>query len=132
MAGQVTIDLGSKSVPLERALASIRPGSRIYLGTGCAAPRSLLARLEEVQPGPADLEFVSFVTTSALLMNAGAPQTRYRHRTFFVGVDACVVTGRRKTPLRPHRQPGLFAWGRSVSRLCWPPRKFRRKARHAF
>ena len=87
MAGQETTDYDSKLVSLEQALATIRPGSRIYLGTGCAAPRSLLAGLEGMQPGPPDLEFVSFVTTSALPMKTGASQTRYRHRTFFVGSD---------------------------------------------
>jgi hypothetical protein len=40
-----------------------------------------------MQPGPPDLEFVSFITTSALPMKTGASQTRYRNRTFFVGSD---------------------------------------------
>ena len=48
-------DWHSKLVSLEQALATIRPGSRIYLGTGCAAPRNLLAGLEAMQPGPPDL-----------------------------------------------------------------------------
>ena len=87
MAGQRTTDYESKLCSLERALATIRPGSRIYLGTGCAVPRNLLAGLEGMQPGPPDLEFVSFVTTLALPMKKGASQTRYRHRTFFVGSD---------------------------------------------
>ena len=52
MAGQEATDYDSKLVSLEQALATIRPGSRIYLGTGCAAPRSLLAGLEGMQPGP--------------------------------------------------------------------------------
>ena len=55
--------------------------------TGCAAPRKLLATLEAMSPGPADLEFVSFVTTSAVPEEAGVAHTRYRHRTFFVGSD---------------------------------------------
>jgi acyl-CoA hydrolase/GNAT superfamily N-acetyltransferase len=80
-------DAGSKLVSAERALAAVRPGSRIFLGTGCAAPRGLLAKLEGMAPGPADLEFVSFVTTSCLSAEGGVPTTRYRHRTFFVGSD---------------------------------------------
>src|SRR5262249_31584433 len=68
-------------------LTAIRAGSRIYVGTGCAAPRTLLARLEAMEPSPADLEFVSFLTTSALPQVAGAPRTRYRHRAFFVGSE---------------------------------------------
>src|SRR6516164_1683541 len=57
-------DLGPKLVSAERALSAIRAGSRVYIGTGCAAPRTLLAQLEAMNPAPADLEFVSFVTTS--------------------------------------------------------------------
>jgi hypothetical protein len=32
-------------------IPSIRPGSRLYFGTGCAAPRSRLAGLEGRRPG---------------------------------------------------------------------------------
>ena len=84
---QATSDLGPKLVRAEQALTAIPPGSRVYLGTGCAAPRKLLATLEAMSPGPADLEFVSFVTTSAVPEEAGVAHTRYRHRTFFVGSD---------------------------------------------
>src|SRR5215510_15705253 len=81
--GSKPFDLGPKLVSAERALAAIRSGSRIYIGTGCAAPRTLLAQLEAMDPAPADLEFVSFVTTSALPQIGGASRSRYRHRTFF-------------------------------------------------
>ena len=89
---------------VDRALALIQPGSRVYLGTGCAAPRTLLAALEAAQPGPADLELVSFVTTDALPHEDGTPRTRHRHVITDGVVDlaeAGVVTGRRKG-----RQPG--------------------------
>ena len=106
-------EVGSKLVSAEQALAAIRPGSRIFLGTGCAAPRKLLATLEAMSPGPADLEFVSFVTTSALPEGGGASTTRYRHRTFFVGSDV-----RRPAP------SGSSTTCRSASRRCrnyWRP-----------
>ena len=45
-------NVASKFVSAERALAAIKPGSRIFLGTGCAAPRTLLATLEAMTPGP--------------------------------------------------------------------------------
>src|SRR5262245_28715920 len=63
---------------MEQALATIRPGSRIYLGSWCAAPRNLLGGLEAMHPSPPDLEFVSFVTTLALPMKTNAS---HRHRT---------------------------------------------------
>ena len=71
--------LASKLRSAEQALSTIGPGSRVFLGTGCAAPRSLVAKLEEMSPGPADLEFVSFVTTSCLPVKDGVPTTRYSH-----------------------------------------------------
>src|SRR5262245_55470177 len=86
-------DLGPKLVSPERTLAAIQAGNRIYIGTGCAAPRTLLARLEAMEPGPADLEFVSFLTTSALPQVAGSPRTRYHHRTFFVGSEVRDLAG---------------------------------------
>jgi hypothetical protein len=80
----VHFDIGSKLVSAERAVSAIRAGSRIYIGTGCAAPHSLLVALEAMNPGPADLEFVSFVTTSALPQVGGASKTHYRHRAFLL------------------------------------------------
>jgi acyl-CoA hydrolase len=115
MAGQEATDYESKLVSLEQALATIRPGSRIYLGTGCAAPRSLLAGLEGMQAGPPDLEFVSFLTTSALPMRTGAIQTRYRHRTFFVGSDvqSLAESGQLDyVPISLEEVPVLLASGR--------------------
>src|SRR5215470_12128734 len=79
--------LNPKLVSVQRATSAIRAGSRVYIGTGCAAPRTLLAQLEAMNPAPADLEFVSFVTTSALPQVEGASRTRYRHRAFFVGSE---------------------------------------------
>src|SRR3974377_212815 len=80
-------DMGPKLTSAQRAVSPIRAGSRIYIGTGCAAPRSLLAALETMQPRPADLEFVSFLTSSALPQVGGASRTHYGHRVFFVGSE---------------------------------------------
>jgi len=59
MAITKPFDIGPKLVSAERAVSPIRGGSRIYIGTGCAAPRSLLAAVEMMEPRPADLEFVN-------------------------------------------------------------------------
>ena len=40
VAGEENHRSDAKLVSLKQALAAIRPGSRIYLGTGCAAPRN--------------------------------------------------------------------------------------------
>src|SRR5262249_46989745 len=104
------IDLGPKLASAERALTAIRAGSRIYVGTGCAAPRTLLARLEAMEPGPADLEFVSFLTTSAL-----PQETRYRHRAFFVGSEVRGLAGSGQldyVPISLEEIPRLLTSGR--------------------
>src|SRR5262247_4571611 len=87
MAIAKPFDIGPKLVSAERATSAIRAGSRVYIGTGCAAPHSLLAALETMNPGPADLEFVSFLTTAALPQVEGASRTHYSHRAFFVGSE---------------------------------------------
>src|SRR5262244_3649397 len=109
-----TVDLHPKLVLAEQALASIPPGSRIYLGTGCAAPRHLLATLEAMRSGPPDLEFVSFITTSAVPEAAGVSHTRYRHRTFFVGSDVRALAGSGQldyVPISLEEVPRLLASG---------------------
>jgi acyl-CoA hydrolase/GNAT superfamily N-acetyltransferase len=105
-------DYASKLVSFEQALAMIQPGSRIYLGTGCAAPGDLLAGLEAMQPSPPDLEFVSFVTTHALPPTTCAS---HRHRTFFVGSDVqCLVKSGQLdyVPISLEEVPALLASGR--------------------
>jgi len=114
-AGQGAARLESKLVAAEQALAAIRPGSRIYLGTGCAAPRTLLATLEAMDPGPADLEFVSFLTTSAVAGEPGARGGHYRHRAFFVGSDVRGLAGSGRldyVPISLEDVPALLASGR--------------------
>ena len=113
--GSKLLDLGPKLVSAERALAAIRAGSRIYIGTGCAAPRTLLGQLEAADPGPADLEFVSFLTTSALPQVEGASRTRYRHRAFFVGSEMRGLAGGGQldyVPISLEEVPRLLTSGR--------------------
>jgi acyl-CoA hydrolase len=128
-------DLGAKLLDAKQALAMIRPGSRIYLGTGCAAPRSLIAGMESMASGPPDLEFVSFLTTSALLDEGNTSGSQYRHRTFFVGSDVrgLAASGRLDyVPICLEEVPDLLASGRlpidvaassqstRCARLCQP------------
>jgi len=113
--GSKPFDLGPKLVSAERALAAIQAGSRIYIGTGCAAPRTLLARLEAMDPAPVDLEFVSFLTTSALPQVEGASRTHHRHRAFFVGSEMRGLAGSGQldyVPISLEEVPRLLASGR--------------------
>lgn len=108
-------DLGGKLMEARQALAAIRAGSRIYLGTGCAAPRGLIAALESLETAPADLEFVSFLTTLTSADTDAAPASRYRHRSFFVGshIRDLAASGRLDyVPISLEEVPALLANGR--------------------
>ena len=104
-AGAKALDLGRKLVSAERALAAIRAGSRIYVGTGCAAPRGLLAKLEAMVPGPPDLE-------SKLRHNVSSAASggRYTYSLSASGVfrrqRSARVGGQRPTRLRAHLAGG--------------------------
>ena len=110
-----SFDIGPKLTSAQRAVAPIRAGSRIYIGTGCAAPHNLIAALETMEPRPADLEFVSFLTTSALPQVRGASRTHYGHRAFFVGSEmrGLATTGQLDyVPISLEEVPRLLASGR--------------------
>jgi acyl-CoA hydrolase/RimJ/RimL family protein N-acetyltransferase len=107
--------LGARLMDAKQALAAIKPGNRIYLGTGCAAPRSLIATLETMDQAPADLEYVSFLTTLSSPGTPAVPSTRYRHRSFFVGSDIrdLADAGRLEyVPISLEDVPALLANGR--------------------
>lgn len=78
---------GGRVVAVEEALAGIRSGDRIFVGTACATPRALLRALERVQRPLADIQLVHFLTDGAVPPEAGDGPLRFRHRVFFVGSD---------------------------------------------
>lgn len=72
----------------EAALDGLRNGDHVFVGTGCAAPLTLLRALESRKTLPADLELLHFFTIQAFAHNEqGQSTTRFHHRTFFVGSD---------------------------------------------
>lgn len=98
-------------VTAEEAVRAIRPGTSIFVGGGCATPLTLLNALEALPRRPADLEFVSFVTTGATLR----PRLEDRHRVFFVGSDTqarAAEVGIDYVPLAIEEIPKLLANGR--------------------
>jgi acyl-CoA hydrolase/L-amino acid N-acyltransferase YncA len=107
----------AKVTTAARAVAAVADGQRVFVGTACATPRTLLAALEALQPAPADVELVHFLTDGALPAPAagGAAASRYRHRSFFVGQEmrAAVREGRADyVPMSIARVPGLIRLGR--------------------
>jgi len=98
------------------AVAEIRNGEHVFVGTGCAAPRALVQALEHMPNPPADVEMLHFFTFKAFDHDAqGNCTTRFRHRSFFVGIDmrAAVKQGLVDyVPMSVARVPEMMALGR--------------------
>jgi acyl-CoA hydrolase/GNAT superfamily N-acetyltransferase len=76
-----------RAVTPEQALEGTASGDRIFIGTACATPRTLIAALEDASQPWSDLELVHFLTDGAVPIYNDKPFTRFRHRVFFVGSD---------------------------------------------
>lgn len=78
----------SKWLTAEQALASLRSGTLVFIGSGCAAPQKLVEALAARGPAVFDVEIVHILTF------AGAPYARrelltnFRHNAFFIGPNA--------------------------------------------
>lgn len=94
----------------------VKPGNRVFIGTACATPRTLVQALEAMPQAPAAVELLHFLTTDAVSHDeSGKVTSQYRHRTFFVGSDmrAAVQQGKAEyVPLAITRVPELFRNGR--------------------
>jgi acyl-CoA hydrolase/RimJ/RimL family protein N-acetyltransferase len=64
------------------AVSSIRPGDRVFVGTACATPRTLVDALERLDKPPAGVVLTHYLTD-----RVGSSGTHYRHRVFYVGRD---------------------------------------------
>ena len=87
MAGSMSVEAASgwrdHLVSAEEAVSVVRPGDKVFVGSACATPRSLVGALERLgRPG---VVLVHFLTDR---VGTGDPsRTRYRHRVFCVGRD---------------------------------------------
>ena len=77
-----TQDWRARAVTATDAVATIRAGEHVFIGTACATPRELVDALEALSPPPAGVVLTHFLTD-----RVGAEGTRYRHRVFYVGRD---------------------------------------------
>ncbi|HVN71225.1 MAG TPA: GNAT family N-acetyltransferase [Desulfomonilia bacterium] len=71
----------------EEALSVIKSGDKIFVGTACATPRTLMMALEGLNTRLDDVQLFHFLTGGAIPKKDGVPYTRYHHKSFFVGTD---------------------------------------------
>ncbi len=80
-------DWRARAGSAEEAVAAVRPGARVFVGSACATPRTLLAALEARVDEPAGVELVHFLTDGAAGLRADGRGSAFRHRTWYVGSD---------------------------------------------
>lgn len=81
MSSEVSSGWRQREVSAAEAVSLVRPGDSVFIGTGCAAPRTLVQALEQLgRPG---VTLVHFVVAG---LDAADPSwSNYRHRVFYVG-----------------------------------------------
>lgn len=104
-------DWHDRQVSAAKAVSAVQPGDKVFIGTACATPRTLVGALEELnRPG---VELVHFLTDR--FGPDDRPQTNYRHRVFYVGHDVLALEGPMRQveylPLSVADAPRLFETG---------------------
>jgi len=99
------------------ALDAITSGARVFVGTACATPKTLVSALEGLKKELSDVQLIHFITTGAIATENGAPKTRFKHKSFFVGSDTreAMKTGQADyIPISISEVPNLIETGRIV------------------
>jgi acyl-CoA hydrolase/GNAT superfamily N-acetyltransferase len=76
-----------KVITAEQAARLVKPGDRVFVGTACATPRSILEALERLDPPPPDVVLHHLLTTGVYEPGASPGRTQYEHRALFIGTD---------------------------------------------
>ena len=100
----------ARTATAAQALACVRRGSRVFIGSGCGEPQSLVAALA-AREDVADVEVLHIMTIGAAPYAAAAARGRFRHNAFFIGsnVREAVAEGQADyTPVFLSEIPALF------------------------
>ena len=84
-------DWRERRATASRAVATVRAGERVFIGSACGTPRALVDALERWEARPAGVVLVHFLTDRVGL--GDPPSSRYRHRVFYVGADVRALIG---------------------------------------
>jgi acyl-CoA hydrolase/RimJ/RimL family protein N-acetyltransferase len=101
MSVQSAADWRNRQVSAAEAVSVVRPGDRVFVGSACATPRTLVDALEETRQ--AGVVLVHFLTD--WISTGDTPHTKYRHRVFYVGRNVRALHG-----VRTLRESGLVEY----------------------
>ena len=101
MSVEAAGDWRDRRVSAAEAVSVVRPGARVFVGSACATPRTLVDALEQLWLDGVVL--VHFLTDR--VGRGDPPHTNYRHRVFYVGRDV-----RALHDVRALRESGLVEY----------------------
>ncbi len=110
----ILTDLKEKITTPEEALSAVRPGDHVFVGSACATPRTLIEALESLETNLDDVQLFHFLTDGAIRHKGEIPETRFKHKVFFVGMDTreAVKQGQADyTPISIAQVPNLIENG---------------------
>ena len=93
--------LEEKTTTAEEAISAVQSGDKIFVGTACATPRTLVEALEKSQGHLDDVQLCHFLTDGACPIDEKLESTRFNHKLFFVGTDCREMTRRGKAHYVP-------------------------------
>ena len=67
--------IADKLCSAEAAVEAVKPGNRVFIGTACATPVSLVEAFERRHPAPPDVELFYFLTSGLAKVWIAAPPT---------------------------------------------------------
>lgn len=104
-----------KKIPLDSLTKIIKPGQRIFIGTGCSEPQTLTAELIRKQFKIADCEIIHFLTLGKNQFFSELEPSLFRHNALFIGkaMREAVREGKSDyTPIMLSSIPPLIESGR--------------------
>ena len=97
MNGEAAPDWRDRQVSAAEAVSVVRPGDTVFIGSACAAPRTLVEALEKL--GRSGVTLVHFLTTGVDF--GDPPRTNYQHRVFYVGSNERALNESRRVDYVP-------------------------------
>jgi acyl-CoA hydrolase/GNAT superfamily N-acetyltransferase len=86
---------------VEQALERIKPGNRIFIGTGCAEPQYLVKNLSRFPKNIADTEILHLVSLNVSPYTDSKFRDMFRLNTFFIGRAARDAVGKGEADYTP-------------------------------
>lgn len=104
-----------KLLPAKAAIAHIKPGNRVFVGSACGEPQELVRALTDSGSGAEDTEVLNVLTMGVAPYTDPRYSSRFRANAFFIGNSVRDAVGQVRadyTPIFFSQIPSMFRTGR--------------------